>query len=66
MGSPVTFNSSMLIYGDKDIILINAQLIIKALNKLLEQVIKSSKNITYIYIIYAYSDYFFSSALILE
>jgi glyoxylase-like metal-dependent hydrolase (beta-lactamase superfamily II) len=58
--------SSTLIYGDKDAVLVDAQLTTKASNELLEWVIESGKNVTYIYVTHAHGDHFFGSAPILE
>ncbi|KAL5585701.1 hypothetical protein FOVSG1_013393 [Fusarium oxysporum f. sp. vasinfectum] len=58
--------SSTLIYGDKDAVLVDAQLTTKASNELLEWVIESGKNVTHIYVTHAHGDHFFGSAPILE
>ncbi|KAM0190635.1 hypothetical protein ACHAPI_009307 [Fusarium lateritium] len=58
--------SSTLIYGDKDAVLVDAQLTTKASNELLEWVIESGKNITHIYVTHTHGDHFFGSAPILE
>ncbi|KAF5642283.1 Zn-dependent hydrolase [Fusarium tjaetaba] len=58
--------SSTLIYGDKDAILVDAQLTSQASNELLDWVLKSGKNITHIYVTHAHGDHFFGAAPILE
>ncbi|EXM13485.1 hypothetical protein NW760_015408 [Fusarium oxysporum] len=58
--------SSTLIYGNKDAVLVDAQLTTKASNELLEWVIESGKNVTHIYVTHAHGDHFFGSAPILD
>ncbi|KAG5803314.1 hypothetical protein H9Q74_011772 [Fusarium xylarioides] len=58
--------SLTLIYGDKDAVLVDAQLTSQASNELLDWVVASGKNITHIYVTHAYGDHFFGSVPILE
>ncbi|KAF5603994.1 Zn-dependent hydrolase [Fusarium pseudocircinatum] len=58
--------SSTLIYGDKDAVLVDAQLTSQASNELLDWVVESGKNITHIYATHAHGDHFFGAAPILE
>ncbi|KAH7026753.1 beta-lactamase-like protein [Macrophomina phaseolina] len=58
--------SSTLIYGDKDAVLVDAQLTSEASRELLDWVVASGKNITHVYVTHAHGDHFFGSAPILE
>ncbi|KNB17134.1 hypothetical protein FOXG_15260 [Fusarium oxysporum f. sp. lycopersici 4287] len=48
--------SSTLIYGDKDAVLVDAQLTSQASNELLDWVVESGKNITHIYVWHDHGD----------
>jgi len=59
-------NSSILIYGERDAVLVDTFLTTEQSQTLLDWVVKSGKNITAIYLTHGHGDHFFGLAQILE
>ncbi|WP_213806434.1 MBL fold metallo-hydrolase [Granulicella sp. dw_53] len=59
-------NSSTLIYGERDAILVDTFLTIEQSQILLDRVLASGKNLTTIYVTHAHGDHFFGLASLLE
>jgi glyoxylase-like metal-dependent hydrolase (beta-lactamase superfamily II) len=58
--------SSTLIFGDRDAVLVDAQLTEEAAKELVSWVVAADKNITHIYVTHAHGDHFFGCGLLLE
>ncbi len=59
-------NSSTLIYGERDAVLVDAFLTTEQSQTLVDWVVKSGKNLTAIYLTHGHGDHFFGLAQILE
>ena len=59
-------NSSTLIYGERDAVLVDTFLTTKQSQALLDWVVASGKNLTAIYVTHGHGDHFFGLALLLE
>jgi glyoxylase-like metal-dependent hydrolase (beta-lactamase superfamily II) len=55
-----------LIFGDRDAVLVDAQLTEEAAKELVSWVVAADKNITHIYVTHAHGDHFFGCGLLLE
>ena len=59
-------NSSTLIYGERDAVLVDTLLTIEQSHRLLDWVIASGKNLTAIYLTHGHGDHFFGVGSLLE